>query len=317
MNRAESQTKRFASRSSTSRPVPRPSSLGLLIRWFVRLRLLWIILIAFLLLSGCVRYEVGVNFADTNHGTITQQVHLSTQITGVSRATANIWLNSLAKQAEELGGDAKQLTSRDLLLTIPFYNGKDFVTKFDSFFQTLTSLQQGERRSRQPALSQLQLKTNNFIFWQRNHLIYDLDLRSLSIIPDANNVTTLLVDPADFLGLKFTLNTPWGAYSPVDSSASDSNSALPAIQRHGKQLIWALKPGEVNHLEAVFSVPSPIGIGLGVIVLLVGGGILLRAWRNPSSLIDLASNLPTASLGERSTELPSNLPTKGQSVEGQ
>jgi hypothetical protein len=40
--------------------------------------------------------------------------------------------------------------------------------------------------------------------------------------------------------------------------------------------MWTLKPGQLNHLEAVFWLPSPLGIGTLVIVLLVLGGFYLK-----------------------------------------
>jgi hypothetical protein len=54
------------------------------------------------------------------------------------------------------------------------------------------------------------------------------------------------------------------------------------VQQQGKQLVWKLKSGAENHLEAVFWVPSPLGIGTVAIVLLVIGGIFLRAQLFPA-----------------------------------
>lgn len=261
---------RTARRTATRMSLPR-----FVIHWLVKLRLIWIILVAFLFLSGCVRYDVGVTFSDANHGTIVQQIHLSEQLTGVSRATANIWLDKLTQQAQQLGGKANHPTEQDLVITIPFYNAKDLTNKFDQFFQVVTSV--GDRTD-SPS-SHLQIRTNNLILWQRNRLEYDLDLRSLTVIPDANNAATLLINPQDLLVLDFSLNTPWGAQSLPESLE-------PTVHRQGKQLSWSLKPGTVNHLEAVFWLPSPLGIGLTIIVVLVVTGMFLKAWRNPSSLID-------------------------------
>lgn len=273
------QWRRSSARRSAKTPL---QSFG---RWTVKLRLLWIILVAFLLLSGCVRYDVGVTFTDANHGTIEQQIRLSNQLTGVSRAAANLWLDKLSEQAEELGGQAKHPTDRELRITIPFYNAKDLTTKFDRFFQVLTEtgFQDDRAHSASPASvnSQFQIQTNNLIVWQRHRLTYDLDLQSLSIVPNSTDTATLLVNPQDLLTLEFTLNTPWGAESLAASPVAST------VRRQGKQLIWPLQSGAVNHLEAVFWVPSPIGIGLVVIVVLVVAGMFLKAWQNPSSLIDL------------------------------
>ncbi|HEY9663337.1 MAG TPA: DUF3153 domain-containing protein, partial [Allocoleopsis sp.] len=126
----------------------------------------------------------------------------------------------------------------------------------------------------------LQIQTRNLILWKRHHLQYDLDLRSLSVIPDADNAATLLVNPKDLLNLEFTLNT-------TDGAQSLSSTLSPTVRRQGKQLVWSLQPGEVNHLEAIFWVPSPLGIGAAIIVALVLGGMFAKAWLNPSSLIEL------------------------------
>lgn len=273
---------RFASRRSAA---GKPTILRSILHWVIKLRLVWLILVAFLFLSGCVRYDVGVTFTDANHGTIVQQVRLSDQLTGVSRATANLWLDKLAEQAQQLGGETQHLNDRELVMTIPFYNAKDLAAKFDRFFQAITTTQLEGKRSKSKnassVVSHLQIRTNNLVLWQRNRLNYELDLRSLSIIPDATNTATLLVNPKDLLALKFTLNTPWGAQS------IDATPLSPTVQRQGKRLVWTLVPGEINHLEAVFWVPSPIGIGLLVIVVFVVTGMFLKAWQQPSSLIDL------------------------------
>lgn len=269
-------------RSAAKRTATRPSLPRIVIYWLVKLRLLWLILVAFLFLSGCVRYDVGLSFADANHGSLVQQVHLSQQLTGVSRATANLWLDRLTEQAQQLGGTAKRSTEQDLVITIPFYNAKDLTAKFDRFFQAVTSTEANPRSSLTDSTSgsptsHLQIRTNNLILWQRHRLEYDLDLRSLVVLPDADNAAALLVNPQNLLALNFSLNTPWGAQTLPDSLAA---------RQQGKQLIWSLQPGTVNHIAAVFWLPSPLGIGAVVIVTLVVGGMFVKAWRDPSSLID-------------------------------
>lgn len=279
-------------------------------RWWLNLKL-WLILIAFLLLSGCVRYEVGVTFVDANHGTIVQRVRLDDQITGVSQATAMIWLDHLAAQTQQLGGQVKHPSQQELIMTIPFYNAKDLGRKFDPFFQAMTDARLPDRRldqlpaqlpeqpqaqSRLAPISRLQIQTRNFLLWQHHQLTYDLDLSSLSIIPTVTPTKAFVIDPQELLHLEFALNTPWGAeanlptndLNPQQSPNSliQDNVLLPTVHRQGKQLIWSLKPGKINHLEASFSLPSPLGIGAVVIVVAVGAGMFLRAWNHPSSLID-------------------------------
>lgn len=272
-----------------------------IIRRVMQRRLLWIVLISFFLLSGCVRYDVGIQFSDSNHGSITQRIRLDNQVTGVSRATALIWLNQLAQQAEQIGGQARQPSEQELLITIPFHNVKDLNHKFDGFFQAVTDVHLVSQKARQNQLpvtpvSQFDLQTHNLFLWQWQRLTYDLDLRSLSTISTLTNTKAFLIDPQDLLRLEFTLNTPWGARSgqPPDQSSSTNpspQSLTPFSRRQGKQLVWTLKPGTVNHLEAVFWLPNPIGIGTTLIVVTVLLGMFLKAWNHPSSLIDLPSDL--------------------------
>ena len=305
----------------------------------VRLRLLWIILVAFLFLTGCVQYEVGIQFRDANHGAIVQQIQLSEQLTGVSQATANLWLDQLTMQAKQLGGKVQHRSDRRLALQIPFFNAQDLVTKFDRFFQTVTNpawfnssaapVPAVNRRNlvQSSTLSKLRLQTRNRIFWQRYHLIYDLDLRSLQIVPGSENAATVLINPKSLLGLNLTLSASGGikpVTSPIiaaqpplqvgqldmkqpdleqpnleqpdleqpDLSTPAPSVWLPPAQVGEHQISWNLRPGEVNHLEAIFWVPSPIGIGLAIIVVFVLGGMLLKAWQDPNSLIDLPPEIP-------------------------
>lgn len=247
-------------------------------RWWLSFKL-WLILVAFLLLSGCVRYDVGINFVDANHGTMTQHVRLDEQITGVSRATVALWLDQLAERTQQLGGQVKYPSAQELVITIPFYNAKDLSSKFDQVFRAITDERLATQQSDQP-LSRFQIQTRNFILWQRHQLTYDLDLRSLSIIPTITATKAFVIDPQDLLNLEFTLNTPWGAEPNLLEDA-----VPPMIQRQGKQLVWSLQPGKINHLEASFSLPSPLGIGALLIVVAVLAGMFLRAWKYPSSLI--------------------------------
>ncbi len=250
----------------------------------LKTRLFWVILVAFLFLSGCVRDDVTLTFRDANHGSMTQQVRLSPQLTGVSRAAAELWLDKLAQQTESLGGKVQHGSPREWTLTVPFYNVQDLTHKFAALSEAVVGSQMSSAESA-ASLSRLTVHTNNLILWQRYRLRYDLDLRSLSLVPGASDAKTLLINPQELFNLEFRLKTPWGAEVPADADA-----LTPAVQSH--TLVWMLKPGQFNHLEALFWVPSPIGIGLLIIVGLVLLGMFLKAWTNPASLIDLSPDLP-------------------------
>ena len=117
--------------------------------------------------------------------------------------------------------------------------------------------------------SHLSVKQNNLLLVLRNRLTLELDLRSLSLLSSNGS---LLVSPGGLLELDFSLNTPWGAQS-IETVAG---AIVPESFQEGKQLVWKLKPGEINYLEAVFWIPSPVGIGAVIIALFVAAGISLK-----------------------------------------
>lgn len=241
-----------------------------LLRFLARLRLLWIILLSSLLLSGCVQYQAGVNFDSPNHGEIVQHIKLGDRLMTFSGDSATEWLNSIERRARKLDGRVKRISSEELTVTIPFNNGAELESKFNEFFHPTAKTNPAaiaNQPSELPVVnSQLKLNQNNFIFLLRNRLTYELDLRSLSLISTNGNV---LVNPTEILDLEFRLTTPWGA-----RNIDDTNAVQPEIAE--KQLVWRLKPGELNHLEAIFWLPNPLGIGTFIIILFVAAGMYLR-----------------------------------------
>jgi hypothetical protein len=222
------------------------SVLKVILRQFIRLRLLWFILVAALFLSGCVHYDTGINFSDANHGEIVQHIRLKAKQS--SEPIALPWIESLVQRTQTLGGKTRHPDAREWVMTIPFYNAKDLEGKFNQLFQS-------SQTSELP-LSRLQIRTKNRILWQRNEMRYDLDLRSLR--------AALQGDFSESLDLEFNLRTPGGAQVPTETG-----ELSPKLRKNGWQLVWKLKPGMMNHIEAVFWVPSPIGTGFVVISLLV------------------------------------------------
>ena len=101
-------------------------------------------------------------------------------------------------------------------------------------------------------------------------------MRSLSLISTNTNV---VVNPSSLLDFNFSLNAPWGG-----RSIAKAENAIPA-NKQGKQLVWRLQPGQVNHIEAVFWLPSPLGIGTIVIVLFVALGVYLRDRVKPTPAV--------------------------------
>ena len=239
-----------------------------------RSRLVWLMLLASLLLSGCVQYDVGVNFDNPNHGEIVQHIKLGERLASFSGDSTQEWLNSIERRARQLQGKTNRLSNQEITVTIPFNNGAELEAKFNEFFNPGGNKNSSLATSTAPQLpnvdSKLSLNQNNLLLLLRNRLSYDLDLRSLSDLMSTN--TNLLFSTDEILQLEFSLNTPWGGRS-VETS---DNSIHPESYHKGRQLVWKLRLGELNHLEAVFWLPSPLGIGTVLIALFVAGGIYLR-----------------------------------------
>lgn len=234
-----------------------------------RLRVLWVILLASLLLSGCVRYDVGVNFEGQHHGAIVQHIKLEERLTNFSNSQVQEWLKSVEGRAKQLQGRTRRLSNQEIIVTIPFSSGAELESKFNQFFNPVVKKDAKSKPVDAVDLpnfdSKFHLDQGNFFFWHRNHFSYDVDLRSLGVLSTNGNV---IISPDSLLNLQFSLETPWGARS-IDKA---DNAISPEVYDKGHQLLWTLKPGQLNHIEAVFWLPSPLGTGTLVIVLLVLGG---------------------------------------------
>ncbi|NJR51577.1 MAG: DUF3153 domain-containing protein [Leptolyngbyaceae cyanobacterium CSU_1_3] len=224
---------------------------------------LWVVLVSALMLSGCVHYDVGVNFESPNRGAIVQHIRLDERLT----TTGQVWLDDVEKRVRSVQGDTQRLSDQEVLVTIPFGNGAELERKFNQFFSRAIAAQK-PRSGRTPDLpkidSHLTIQQGNFLLLQRTRLIYDVDLRSLGV---QSSEGELLLSPGSLIELEFSLTTPWGA----------RNMGATIVRREGNQLIWTLQPGQKNHLESAFWLPSPLGIGTLMIALLVAGGIYFKA----------------------------------------
>ncbi|MBE9213438.1 DUF3153 domain-containing protein [Plectonema cf. radiosum LEGE 06105] len=263
-----------------------PRILNRLVKSFLkRIRFICILLLASLLLSGCVDYDLGVNFNNANYGEFVQQIKLGEKLTSFSGDSVYEWLDSIERRAKELEGKAKRISQEQIIVTIPFSNGKELQQKYNTFFNSKNNSKsrsnKAESASELPKIeSNLQLSQSNFLLLVRNRLIYDLDLRSLALISTKGNVLT---NTDSILDLEFSLKAPWGANSI--KTTEDSIEPL----KNKKQLSWQLKPGQLNHIEAVFWLPSPVGIGTLLIVLFVILGFYLRYSFMPDPKVQFAS----------------------------
>jgi Protein of unknown function (DUF3153) len=230
----------------------------------------WVVISAAFMLSGCVQYDLGINYNNTNNGEIVQHIQLSEKLTSFSGDYIWEWLNSLERRARKLEGSARRISPEELIVKIPFSNGRELQEKFSGFFNYRSSQNPNPvpQDSEIPTISSnLLVEENNFLLLSRNHLIYDLDLRSLSALTSKRNV---LPGNASVLNLDFSLQTPWG----VRIIQRTEDAIQP--QKLGNQLVWQLKPGELNHIEVVFWLPNLLGFGTLIIIVFVWGGFYLR-----------------------------------------
>ncbi|RMF63667.1 MAG: DUF3153 domain-containing protein, partial [Cyanobacteria bacterium J069] len=222
-----------------------------------------------------IQYDVGITYDSQTHGELVQRIRLDGQIPVARRSTARAWLDGLEQQARKLGGKVRHPSKQESLITIPFNNGKDLTAKFNRFFNPSVEERGqiwGNSLAELPAVSaRMTVRENNLLLVQRNRLSVDLDLRPLAVRAADGS---LLVTPDGWLNIDFRLNTPWGVQN-IDST--------PEPKLGDRQLAWTLEAGDLNHLEAVFWVPSPLGLGTVAIALIVGIGALLKALLVPPS----------------------------------
>ncbi|ACC84565.1 DUF3153 domain-containing protein [Nostoc punctiforme] len=234
--------------------------------------ILWLVLLTSLLLTGCVKYDVGLNFDNSNSGEFVQHIKLGERLTSFSGDSVYEWLNSIERRSRQLEGKTQRVSQEEIIVTIPFSSGTELQEKFNEFFNSRTNQSseavQSKSDSELPKIeSNVLLEQNNFLLLVRNRLIYDLDLRSLALIASKGNVLT---NAGSILDLEFSLKTPWGA-----KNIQLTETAIEP-EKNGNQLVWKLQPGQLNHIEAVFWLPSPLGIGALLIILFVWGGLYLR-----------------------------------------
>jgi hypothetical protein len=103
-----------------------------------------------------------------------------------------------------------------------------------------------------PIVAHLQVSTSNLLLFQRNRLVYDIDLTPLGL-PAMNGDGRSNSSNDLGLDLHFGVAGPWGAGGQ-------------SAQKSGGQARWDLQPGQPNRVVATLWMPSPIGWGAAAIV---------------------------------------------------
>jgi len=223
-----------------------------------------------MLLTGCVRYDVGIDFLSQQGGVLVQNIKLGKQLTSLNQLEGNQLLNSLEKRTAKLQGKFKRLSSEEVVVIIPFNNGKELAAKFNKFFNPTDNndaISQADAIDLLKVNSNMSVQQSNLLLLERDRLSLTVDLRPLGVISKQGN---LIVSSGSLIDTKLVLNTPWKANSLIGE-----NLLEPEIN-NGHQIVWQLKPGQLNYLEAVFWVPSILGIGTVVIILLILVGFYLK-----------------------------------------
>lgn len=260
----------------------RPGWLG----WFRLWRLVPIALVA-VLAVGCVDVDVEIRFTEANHGTLVQTLRFDEGWQVWGGATTRDWLDRWADRARATGGRIADRSDRSLRVEIPFHNGRDLQRRMRALAQPWTA----QATAPTPAPSAqaapvadrdltdpidsldpldrlafpqaFELRQQNWLVAVRNQLHYEVDLRSLAAW---GSDRLALVDPDSLLDWQVRLQAPRIAPDAAHPGPPDRRS-------------WRLEPGQLNRIDAIFWVPSWLGIGSLVIILFCAIG--WWQWRSP------------------------------------
>jgi Protein of unknown function (DUF3153) len=223
-------------------------------------------------LSGCVKYETGINFSSLNYGEIVQHIQVGEQLNSFSQQAVKTWIASIEARTKSADGRIEYLNAGEVNVIIPFNNARELVEKIDGYFNSTSISSQDD-----PSFNaHMQIQQNNFFLVVRNHLTYDIDLRSQVVKSTDPKVS---IASGDLLNLNFSIQSPWGVNSP-----QLPNSIEGIAGTNDRQKSWKLESGKMNHLEAFFWLPNPLGIGSIVIILITTIGYYLKyrelPWRS-------------------------------------
>ncbi len=219
-------------------------------RWIV-----WLLIPLVVCLSGCVQADVVIQHQGQTGGSLTYTLTLPQPDLPFTE--------QVIQQARRLGGAVKERDKTHLQVTIPFDTSQQLATVLN-------------RIGGAPYLPQVTAEADifdqNLLLFVRERLRYDIDLRPLGI---ESRDQAVLVAPQSLLNFQLALETPWGA-RPIERPATTADTVVnPHVQRGGDRLTWTLMPGYLNHLEAAYWYPSPLGWGtLAIVGLLVLGSWL-------------------------------------------
>jgi Protein of unknown function (DUF3153) len=238
--------------------------------WLSRLinrQLVMIFLTIAMGLSGCVKYDTGINFTNLGDGEIVEHIQLGEQLNSFSQNAVKIWIDSIKQRTIQAQGHLERLSDREYKVTIPFNNPQELVTKIDRYFNPNST--QSETKS------QIQIERRNLLLVTRNHLTYDIDLRSLSLDVADPKVS---IDGANSVNLDFSISSPWGVKN------IETQSTATILSSDARKITWQLKPGKIDRIDAVFWLPNLLALGAVAIGLISAIGYYIKYRQLPWQL---------------------------------
>ena len=190
------------------------------------------------LLTGCVDYNLAVQFESPNAGQLTHRIRLE----NYTSPTAQAFLQQVRQQTESVQGSWRSISPQESLVTIPFHTATELEQSFNRFFQTGGG---NASASELPTVvSNLTIDQGNWLLFEHDRLTFDVDLRSFGL-----QGAESFADPGTLFNLTMAVN----------------------------DRIWDLDSGRKNHIVTDLWMPMPLGWGTVAIGLLVGLGLRKRA----------------------------------------
>ncbi len=222
-------------------------------------------------LSGCVKYDTGINFSSLNSGEIVEHIQVGEQLNSFSQNAVQAWLATIEQRTKQVQGRMEKTGDREYKVIIPFNNVRDLAYRVNLYFDSAIGLNPAEQKFS----GHLSIEQNNFLVVVRNHLIYEIDLRSLVVKSTDRTAPT---PPENLVDLNFSVQSPWGVRS------RDRQRNLVGVKgSNDHQITWQLTPGKLDRIEAVFWLPNELGIGAILISIISLIGYYLKYRQLPGT----------------------------------
>ncbi|MEM9156360.1 MAG: DUF3153 domain-containing protein [Cyanobacteria bacterium P01_F01_bin.33] len=261
--------------------------------------------------TGCVRYELGLQFNWMGGGEITQDLSWDSMLAGLANelevGVTDQLIAEVERRAEKVEGSLARISDSHVRVTIPFDRYSELEEKVDAFINepwvVLPDAQsqllpqapvqlasnaaaaevntvfsnEGTPRDSIPsgrAIAQATVAPSSELEIDRQSFIL-MDRYILTYDLDLRGVAVDVPGGLFSLSIDRLLDLTFSLQTPLRPSTSNATSQV------GNRLTWDLETGRVNRLEAVFWLPSWIALVtlIGAIVAIVVAGWVWSARR--------------------------------------